>query len=221
MLMLDYGIYYEFIELSDYLAGRNNAVPLEGVECGVNYAMVITTNAGLWRYIIGDTVSFVSKNPYKLKITGRTKHFVNAFGEEVIMDNAQVALNHACEITGAQVREFTVAATFYPQDFTSEGAHQWLFEFEQKPNNLQTFVQALDSKLREVNSDYDAKRFNDLALAMPEIIVLDEGSFFAWMGRRGKLGGQHKVPRLSNTREYVDDLLKHSKVIEKIVNLKD
>ncbi|MCK9254168.1 MAG: GH3 auxin-responsive promoter family protein [Bacteroidales bacterium] len=220
LLMLDYGIYYEFIELSDYLAGNTNTIPLEAVNCDVNYAMIITTNAGLWRYVIGDTVSFVSKNPYKIKITGRTKHFINAFGEEVIIDNAQVAIDYACKITNAQVREFTVATIFYPQNFSSEGAHQWLFEFEQKPNDLKVFIQNLDTKLKMINSDYDAKRFNNLALAMPEIFVLEDGSFYSWMERKGKLGGQHKVPRLSNTREYVDDLLKNSKIIAKIENLK-
>lgn len=218
LLMLDYGIYYEFIELADYLAGKTNTVPLEGVKCDVNYAMIITTNGGLWRYVIGDTVSFVSKNPYKIKITGRTKHFINAFGEEVIIDNVQIALDYACNLTNSNIREFTAAPIFYENGFKSEGSHQWLFEFEKFPKDLKVFAQLLDSKLREVNSDYDAKRFNDIALAFPEIIVLKDGSFYSWLKRKGKLGGQNKVPRLSNTREYVEDLMQNSQVLTKLVN---
>lgn len=206
LLMLDYGIYYEFIKLSDYLEGKSNSVPLEGVELGINYAMVISTTGGLWRYVIGDTVSFVSTNPYKIKITGRTKHYINAFGEEVIIDNAQTALTFACEKSGALVREYTAAPIFYTSG--SEGAHQWLFEFDQKPNNLNEFIILLDTKLRELNSDYDAKRFKDITIGIPECIVLKDGIFYKWLKEKGKLGGQHKVPRLSNTREYVDELIK-------------
>ena len=206
LLMLDYGIYYEFIKLSDYLEGKTSTIPLEGVECGVNYAMIISTTGGLWRYLIGDTVSFVSKNPYKIKITGRTKHYINAFGEEVIIDNAHFALNHACEQTGALIREYTAAPIFYKGD--PEGAHQWLFEFDRAPDDFDKFVKLLDEKLREVNSDYDAKRYKDITLGLPDCKILKDGTFYNWLKEKGKLGGQHKVPRLSNTREYVDELLK-------------
>jgi len=206
LLMLDYGIYYEFIRLSDYLDGKTNAIPLSEVETGVNYAMVISTNGGLWRYLIGDTVSFISKNPYKIKITGRTKHYINAFGEEVIIDNAHVALNFACEQTGAQIREYTAAPVFYSSG--PEGAHEWLFEFIKAPEDVRLFVELLDTKLREVNSDYDAKRYKDITLGFPKYTVLNDGVFYSWLREKGKLGGQHKVPRLSNDREYVDQLIK-------------
>jgi hypothetical protein len=206
LLMLDYGIYYEFIKLSDYLEGKTTAIPLSEVEIDVNYAMLISTNGGLWRYLIGDTVSFVSKNPYKIKITGRTKHYINAFGEEVIIDNAQSALSYSCEKTGAQIREYTAAPIFYSSG--PEGGHEWLFEFLVPPSDIHQFVELLDSKLREVNSDYDAKRYKDITLGFPKYTVLKDGVFYSWLREKGKLGGQHKVPRLSNTREYVDELLK-------------
>ncbi|HOZ29910.1 MAG TPA: GH3 auxin-responsive promoter family protein [Bacteroidales bacterium] len=207
LLMLDYGIFYEFIELNDYLNGKTNTVPLSEVKTGVNYAMIISTNGGLWRYVIGDTVSFTSKNPYKIKITGRTKHYINAFGEEVIIDNVQNALLHVCELTGAQIREYTAAPVFYHSG-KSQGAHQWLFEFIKAPENIEFFKEELDRKLRTINSDYDAKRFKDITLGIPEIVVLKEGVFYKWLREKGKLGGQHKVPRLSNTRDYVEELLK-------------
>lgn len=207
LLMLDYGIYYEFIKLNDYLNGKSNTIPLSEVETGVNYAMIISTNGGLWRYVIGDTVIFTSRNPYKIKITGRTKHYINAFGEEVIIDNAQTALFYACEITGAQIREYTAAPVFYKSG-PSEGAHQWLFEFIKAPENITKFTELLDKKLREINSDYDAKRYKELNLGLPEVKVLKDGVFYKWLHKKGKLGGQHKVPRLSNTREYVEELLK-------------
>lgn len=211
LLMLDYGIYYEFIKLADYLDGKDNAVPLSEIETGVNYAMVISTNGGLWRYVIGDTVSFVSRNPYKIKITGRTRHYINAFGEEVIIDNAQTALNYACERTGAQIREYTAAPVFHTSG--SEGAHEWLFEFIAAPENMDLFMELTDTKLREVNSDYDAKRFKDITLGFPEYTVLKDGVFYTWLRDKGKLGGQHKVPRLSNTREYIDQLLQINKLM--------
>jgi hypothetical protein len=205
LLMLDYGIYYEFIKLSDYLSGSLKAIPLSEVETNVNYAMLISTNGGLWRYLIGDTVSFTSRNPFKIKITGRTKHFINAFGEEVIIDNAHSAISYACSLTGAELREYTAAPIFY--DGVPQGAHQWLFEFLKAPVNMQQFVELLDSKLREVNSDYDAKRYKNINLGLPEYIVLKNGVFYSWLKNKGKLGGQHKVPRLSNTREYVNELI--------------
>ncbi len=205
LLMLDYGIYYEFIKLSDYLDGKNNTIPLADVETGINYAMLISTNGGLWRYLIGDTVMFVSRNPYKIRITGRTKHYINAFGEEVIIDNAQIALNYAIEQTGAQIREYTAAPVFFTSG--SEGAHEWLFEFITAPENMDLFMELVDKKLREVNSDYDAKRFKDITLGFPKYTVLKDGLFYNWLREKGKLGGQHKVPRLSNNREYIDQLL--------------
>jgi len=212
LLMLDYGIFYEFIELNDYLNGKTNTIELSEVKTGVNYAMIISTNGGLWRYVIGDTVCFTSRNPYKIRITGRTKHYINAFGEELIIDNAHNALLYACEITGAQIREYTAAPVFYTSG-VSEGAHQWLFEFIKAPDSIDVFREKLDEKLREINSDYDAKRFKNIALGMPEIIVLKEDVFYKWLREKGKLGGQHKVPRLSNTREFVDELLKINQMI--------
>ncbi|PLX07686.1 MAG: hypothetical protein C0596_09640 [Marinilabiliales bacterium] len=205
LLMLDYGIYYEFIKLSDYLAGKMNAIPLSDVETGVNYAMLISTNGGLWRYLIGDTVKFTSRNPYKFKITGRTKHFINAFGEEVIIDNAQKAISFACEQTGARIREYTAAPVFFEKE--PQGAHEWLFEFIKKPDDLKHFMDHLDRKLRELNSDYDAKRYKDITLGFPVYHELKDGTFYKWLKNKGKLGGQHKIPRLSNSREYIDQLL--------------
>ena len=205
LLMLDYGIYYEFIELSDYLAGKNNAIPLSEVKTDTNYAMLISTNGGLWRYLIGDTIMFTSRNPYKFKITGRTRHFINAFGEELIIDNAHKAISFACEKTGARIREYTAAPLFF--DKNPQGVHEWLFEFIVEPKNIKTFMELLDSKLREINSDYDAKRYKDLTLGFPHYHILKNGTFYQWLKNKGKLGGQHKIPRLSNTREYIDQLI--------------
>ncbi len=204
LLMLDYGIYYEFIKLSDYHVGKKNTIPLSEVETDVNYAMIISTNGGLWRYLIGDTVRFTSKNPYKFKITGRTKHFINAFGEEVIIDNAQKAISYACEKTGARIREYTAAPIFFEKE--PQGAHEWLFEFIIRPKDLKQFMVHIDEKLREVNSDYDAKRFKDIALGFPLYQELKEGTFYKWLNNKGKLGGQHKIPRLSNSREFIDQI---------------
>ncbi len=206
LLMLDYGIFYEFIPLKDYSRGIMNAVPIEGVEIGENYAIVISTNGGLWRYLIGDTVSFTSKNPYKIKITGRTRHFINAFGEEIIIENAQKALKAACEATGAEIRDYTAAPVF--MDKKEKGSHEWLFEFITDPSDVNKFMTIIDETLKMVNSDYEAKRYKDLTLDFPKHVVLKPGTFYKWMESRGKLGGQNKVPRLSNTREYVDQLLK-------------
>ncbi len=206
LLMLDYGIYYEFIPISDFHAGNMKAIPLSEVETDINYALVISTNGGLWRYLIGDTIMFTSKNPYKFKITGRTKHFINAFGEEVIIDNAQKAINYACEKTGARIREFTAAPIFFDKE--PQGAHEWLFEFIVKPKDLKTFVEYLDEKLREINSDYDAKRYKNITLGFPVYHELKEGTFYNWLKNIGKLGGQHKIPRLSNSRKYIEELLK-------------
>lgn len=206
LLMLDYGIYYEFVELSDYISGGKTALPLSQIKLGVNYVMLISTNGGLWRYVIGDTVSFTSKNPYRFKITGRTKHYINAFGEEVVMDNVHKAISYACEVTNAQIREYTAAPVFYDNNL-SQGAHEWLFEFIKHPEDIHFFVELIDTKLKEVNSDYDAKRFKDITLGFPKYNVVREGTFYEWLKNKGKLGGQNKIPRLSNTRDYIDQII--------------
>jgi hypothetical protein len=206
MLMLDYGVYYEFIPMSEYGTENPRVLTLEQVELHENYALVISTNAGLWRYIIGDTIQFTSKNPYRLKITGRTKHFINAFGEEVIVDNAENALQKACQKTGAIISEYTAGPVFMGEN--QKGAHQWIIEFEKEPDDKNKFAQILDESLKELNSDYEAKRYKDLTLEMLHLIVAPKGTFYKWMKNRGKIGGQNKIPRLSNDRKYLDDLLK-------------
>ena len=205
LLMLDYGIYYEFIPVEEFEKENPKALSLHEVEIGKNYAMVISTNAGLWRYNIGDTIKFTSLSPYRIKITGRTKHFINAFGEELIIENAETAITRACEKTGAVMDNFTAAPIYL--ETSRQGGHEWIIEFKKEPSSIDNFTVVLDETLRKVNSDYDAKRSNDLALKAPTIHSVKEGTFYNWMKRRGKLGGQNKVPRLSNTREYVDDIL--------------
>ena len=206
LLMLDYGIFYEFVPVEELDKEDPKAIPLYEVELGKNYAMVISTNAGLWRYNIGDTIRFTSIAPYRIKISGRTKHFINAFGEEVIIENAEAAITKACEQTGAIIDNFTAAPIFLEKG--KRGGHEWIIEFKVSPGDLQVFVRILDETLRAINSDYDAKRKHDLALHPPKIHSVKEGTFYNWMKKRGKLGGQNKVPRLFNTREYVDDILK-------------
>ncbi|MEP1033929.1 GH3 auxin-responsive promoter family protein [Ekhidna sp.] len=205
LLMLDYGIFYEFIPFNELDSDNPKVLTLDEVEVGKNYAIVITTNAGLWRYKIGDTVTFTSINPYRIKISGRTKHFINAFGEELIIDNAEVAIAEACKKTSAAIDNFT-AGPMYLGD-GNKGGHEWIIEFTDEPNDLERFTKLLDEKLREINSDYDAKRYKDIALQQPIIHVVPQNTFYNWMKSRGKLGGQHKVPRLSNNREYLDQLL--------------
>lgn len=205
LLMLDYGIFYEFIPMQDWESDNPGTVTLEDVEIGQNYAMVITTNAGLWRYKIGDTVKFTSKSPYRIKISGRTKHFINAFGEELIIENAEHAIAEACRKTQASIQNFTAGPHFLSEG--NQGSHEWVIEFVQEPDDLERFGQILDEVLREINSDYDAKRHKDIALRAPILHQVREGTFYGWMEKRGKLGGQNKVPRLSNDREYLDDLL--------------
>jgi hypothetical protein len=205
LLMLDYGIFYEFIPMEEVDKEFPETVSLSEVELGKNYAMVISTNAGLWRYMIGDTVAFTSKSPYRLKITGRTKHFINAFGEEVIIDNAEKALSKACADTNAQIRDYTACPIYFNEN--EPGAHEWIIEFEKKPKEFERFVDILDNTLREVNSDYDAKRFKDMALQRPKVHIAPNNIFYNWLKAKGKLGGQHKVPRLANDRKYVDELL--------------
>jgi len=205
LLMLDYGIYYEFIPTEDSEKAMPHAIPLSEVELGKNYAMVISTNAGLWRYNIGDTVKFTSKAPYRIRISGRTKHFMNAFGEEVIIENAEAAITRACEITGGVITNFTAAPIYLEQN--KRGGHEWIIEFHTAPRSLEEFGAILDDTLRRINSDYDSKRAHDLALVAPTIHSVPEGTFYDWMKKRGKLGGQNKVPRLSNSREYVEEIL--------------
>ena len=206
LLMLDYGVFYEFIPMDEFDNPDPTVVPLTGVQVGVNYAMVITTSCGLWRYIIGDTVKFTSTNPYKFVITGRTKSFINAFGEELIVDNAEQGLAYACQKTGAEVLEYSAAPVF--MDGKAKCRHQWLIEFSRQPDNLQAFAQALDSKLQQLNSDYEAKRYKDITLQHLEVIQARAGLFNDWLKSRGKLGGQHKVPRLSNNRTTMEQLLR-------------
>jgi hypothetical protein len=205
LLMLDYGVFYEFIPMDG-----GDPVPLWGVEKGRNYAMVISTSCGLWRYEIGDTVQFTSTNPYKFIISGRTKHFINAFGEELIVDNAEKGLAYACDQTGAEVLEYTAAPVF--MDANAKCRHQWLIEFSKPPQDLKQFAMLLDKHLQEINSDYEAKRYKDITLQPLEIIVARQNLFNDWLKLRGKLGGQHKVPRLSNSRDTIEQLLKINEV---------
>ncbi len=205
LLMLDYGVFYEFIDMQEMDLENPQALTLEQVEKGKNYAMLITTNAGLWRYNIGDTVKFTSVNPYRIKITGRTKHFINAFGEEVVIENAEKAIAVACQATGAEIDNFTAAPKYF--EGNGRGSHEWIIEFVKQPDQLSRFTEILDKTLREINSDYDAKRYNDMVLQPLKIHNAPRGTFHQWMKKRGKLGGQNKVPRLSNTREHLDDIL--------------
>ena len=205
LLMLDYDVFYEFEELTGE-AGGHNIVPLWGVETGKNYAMIITTSCGLWRYKIGDTVRFTQTNPYKFVISGRTKSFINAFGEELIVDNAEQGLQHACRETGAEVLEYTAAPVF--MDEHGKCRHQWLIEFNRQPQDLALFARLLDEHLQTINSDYEAKRYKDITLQPLEIVTARPGLFNDWLKQQGKLGGQHKVPRLSNSREHIEQLIK-------------
>lgn len=205
MLMLDYGIFYEFIPVGMNGELSGNAVPLSSVQKGVNYAILITTNAGLWRYLIGDTVKFTSLNPFRIRITGRTAQFINAFGEELMIDNAERAMAEACMLSGAVVREYTASPLFY--DTSGCGAHEWLIEFELEPVCMDKFRHSLDEALKKLNSDYEAKRYNDMALQKPVIRKVKRGTFYEWMKSKNKLGGQHKVPRLANHRNYADEIL--------------
>ena len=200
LLMLDYDVFYEFQEM-----GTDNIVPIWGVELGKNYAMLISTSCGLWRYMLGDTVRFTSVNPYKFVISGRTKHFINAFGEELIVDNAEQGLAHACQQTGAEISEYTAAPIF--MDDHAKCRHQWLIEFSIPPQDLKQFAALLDERLQTLNSDYEAKRYKDITLQPLEIVTARPGLFNEWLKQQGKLGGQHKVPRLSNSREHIEQLL--------------
>ena len=204
-LMLDYGVFYEFIPMDELESPNPHVVPLWGVETGRNYAMLISTSSGLWRYMIGDTVRFTSTNPYKVVITGRTKFFINAFGEELIVDNAEVGLAEACRQTGAQVLEYTAAPVF--MDGEGKCRHQWLVEFAKEPADIALFARILDETLQHVNSDYEAKRYKDITLQPLELVAARKGLFHDWLASKGKLGGQHKVPRLSNNRVHIEEML--------------
>ncbi|HWY12956.1 MAG TPA: GH3 auxin-responsive promoter family protein [Bacteroidia bacterium] len=205
LLMLDYGIFYEFIPLEDVGLENPRVFNLDDVTIGVNYAMLITTNAGLWRYQIGDTIQFTDTNPYRIIVSGRTKHFINAFGEEVMVHNTDQALFKACEKTHAMVTDYTVAPIFMNDN---SGSHEWLIEFEKEPDNFEYFVSELDASLQQLNSDYEAKRFNNYILKSPVVKLLPKGSFYNWLKSNNRLGGQYKVPRLNNGREFVESISK-------------
>ena len=205
LLMLDYGIFYEFIPMKTYGSATEKIIPLSEVETGENYAIVITTNAGLWRYKIGDTVTFTSTNPYRIKVTGRTKHFINVFGEELIIENTDKALRIVTQKTNSEIIDYTVAPIF--MEGNTKGAHEWVIEFKTPPNDLQYFGELLDNSLKSLNSDYEAKRYNSITLNKPKIHAAQPGLFYKWMKRNNKLGGQHKVPRLSNSRQFLEALL--------------
>lgn len=205
LLMLDYGIFYEFIPMSDYKGENSIAIPLSEVKKDVDYGLIITTNAGLWRYMIGDTVKFTSLEPFRIKITGRTRHYINVFGEELNIENVEDALNLACKKTKSTITDYTLAPIF--MEGKNSGGHEWMIEFKDAPENLLYFTELLDNALKSINSDYEAKRYNNLTLAFPKINVAKKGLFYDWLKQKGKLGGQHKVPRLSNKREFLEELL--------------
>ena len=209
LLMLDYGIFYEFIPMETYGSLDQKVIPLWEVEVHKNYAIIITTNSGLWRYKIGDTVRFTSTNPYRIKITGRTKHHINAFGEELIIENAEEALRSSCQKTGAEIMDYTAAPIFMSRN--EKGAHEWIIEFRKAPEEIEYFTEVLDNALKSINSDYEAKRYNSMTLKMPKVHMARKNLFYDWLKSKGKLGGQHKIPRLSNDRVYVDELLEMNK----------
>ncbi len=205
LLMLDYGIFYEFIPMDKFNGEHSEVIPLSKVKLNTNYAIVITTNGGLWRYLIGDTIKFTSLDPYKIRITGRTKHFINVFGEELIVENAEDALKQACLKTNAEISEYTVAPIFMTEE--ESGSHEWLIEFSKAPDSINYFTELLDNALKSINSDYEAKRYNNMTLTIPKVNVASKGLFYNWLKFKGKLGGQHKVPRLSNSRKHLEELL--------------
>lgn len=212
LLMLDYGIFYEFIPMDSFKGTESeNVISLNDVKTGVNYALVISTNGGLWRYILGDTIKFTSLLPFRFKITGRTKSYINTFGEELIVENAENAISYACSQTAAILRDFTAGPIYMNNN--QSGAHEWVIEFNHLPENKEQFTLLLDSKLREINSDYDAKRYKNLVLNPPVIHFAKPGTFDRWLKNQGKLGGQNKIPRLANNREILDQLLLQSTFI--------
>ena len=205
LLFLNHGIYYEFMPMEEYGKEHPETLQLQEVEIGKNYALVISTNSGLWRYIVGDTVQFVSINPFRIKVSGRIKSFINAFGEEVIVDNADYALAKACRMTAAEVNDYTAAPVYFSDD--SNGCHEWAIEFERQPADLAHFISILDTSIQEINSDYEAKRYKDIALRAPIVHMLPKGTFNRWLKNKGKLGGQHKIPRLCNDRKLLEEIL--------------
>jgi len=205
LLMLDYGIFYEFIPMDTYGSASQKVIPLEQVQVAKNYAIVITTNAGLWRYKIGDTVRFTSISPFRIKVTGRTKHHINVFGEELIIENAETALKQASKHTQCEILDYTAAPIF--MEGREKGAHEWIIEFKTPPKDLSLFTKSLDSALMDLNSDYQAKRFNNITLNLPKVHVARQRLFYDWLKQKNKLGGQHKVPRLSNKRDFIEELL--------------
>lgn len=205
LLFLNHGIFYEFMPLEEQGKEFPETLQLEEVEIGKNYALVISTNSGLWRYIIGDTIQFVSVNPYRIKVSGRLKHYINAFGEEVIVDNADYAIAAACKECHASVNDYTAAPVYFSSE--ANGCHQWIIEFNEAPNDVNLFAHQLDKALQNINSDYEAKRHKSIALSEPKISVVPKGTFSGWLKSKGKLGGQHKVPRLSNDRKLVDEII--------------
>jgi hypothetical protein len=204
-LMIDYGVFYEFIPMDEFENETPTVLPLWEVETGRNYAMVISTSSGLWRYIIGDMIRFTEVNPYKFVITGRTKSFINAFGEELIVDNAEKGLAEACRQTGAEVLEYTAAPVF--MDNNGKCRHQWVVEFSREPESISEFARILDENLQQINSDYEAKRYKNITLQPLELIKARSSVFNDWLKQKGKLGGQHKVPRLCNNREIIEQIL--------------
>jgi hypothetical protein len=208
LLFTDHGIFMEFMPLEEYGKKNPRTVGLQRVEIGRNYALIISTNGGLWRYMVGDTIQFTSLSPFRIKVSGRLKHYINAFGEEVIVDNTDKAIAMASERTGAVVNDYTAAPVYFSEQ--DNGAHEWLIEFEKEPVNLDHFVYELDASLKSINSDYEAKRYKDIALRMPIVHRLQKGIFNAWLKARGKLGGQHKVPRLSNDRSFIEDIIRYN-----------
>lgn len=206
LLMLEHGIYYEFIPMSKFHGRKSKAINLEKVELGIEYSIVISTNGGLWRYILGDTVKFISLAPHRIKITGRTRHFINVFGEEVIVENTDKALMIACNKTNSEIIDYTVAPIFMKDG--KSGAHEWLIEFSKAPEKIQEFAIKLDEELKKLNSDYEAKRFKDMVLRFPVVQNSGAKTFHKWLKSKGKLGGQNKVPRLSNNREILEEILK-------------
>ncbi|MBI3143157.1 MAG: GH3 auxin-responsive promoter family protein [Bacteroidetes bacterium] len=207
LLMLDYGIYYEFLPLEEEQKPNPRTLALEEVELNKQYALVISTNAGLWRYKIGDTIKFTSLYPFRIKVTGRTRHFINAFGEELIIENAELALAKACVVHRCSVKDFTAGPVYF--EGRGKGAHEWLIEFDREPEHLESFVSTLDKALCEANTDYEAKRKGDMALTMPRVQAVPSNTFYNWLKWKGKLGGQHKVPRLSNDRRVLDELIRY------------
>jgi hypothetical protein len=204
MLMCDHGIFYEFVPQDEWDKPQPRTIQLNEVEAGKNYAIVISTNGGLWRYLVGDTIRFTSINPFRIKVSGRIKHFINAFGEELIIDNAEKAITMACEKTGAVVKDFTAAPVYFGE--TNNGAHEWLVAFDQQPESMEQFSYELDQALKNVNSDYEAKRYKNIALDAPQVLAVPADCFEKWLHSKGKLGGQHKVPRLSNDRQTLEEI---------------